>query len=69
MGSDGLVDLDQETWTVLAKYNLALTTLFGVVTLWAQTAPPANPLDVLVVENGLLALLFGAMQTYAWLSN
>jgi len=46
MGSDGLVDLDQETWVVLAKYNLALATLLGV-----------------------LAVLFGAVQTYAWLSS
>jgi len=38
MGSDGLVDLDQDTWVVLAKYNLALATLFGVLTLVSRTA-------------------------------
>ncbi len=31
MGSDGLVDLDQETWVVLAKYYLAIAVPFGAV--------------------------------------
>lgn len=69
MGSDGLLDLDQDTWAVLAKYNLALTTLFGAMTLWVQQAPPADTESILLVENGVLALLFGSIQTYAWLSN
>jgi len=69
MGSDGLLSLDQDTWTVLAKYNLALTTLFGLVTLWVRAAPPADPGSVLLVQNGVLALLFGSIQTYAWLSS
>ena len=69
MGSDGLVDLDQDTWAVLAKYNLALTTLFGLLTLWVRTAPPANAEGVLLVQNGVLALLFGSLQTYAWISS
>jgi len=69
MGSDGLVSLDQDTWTVLAKYNLVLTTLFGLLTLWARTAPPANPERVLLVQNGVLALVFGSIQTYAWISS
>ncbi|WP_435117674.1 hypothetical protein [Halolamina sp. C58] len=69
MGSDGLVDLDQDTWTVLAKYNLVLTTLFGLLTVWVRTAPPANPESVLLVQNGVLALLFGSIQTYAWISS
>ncbi|WP_436931102.1 hypothetical protein [Halosimplex halobium] len=66
MGSDGLVDLDQETWVVLAKYNLALATLFGVLTLVSRTMLEGN--QPMLVENGALALFFGAVQTYAWLS-
>ncbi|QLH81786.1 hypothetical protein [Halosimplex pelagicum] len=66
MGSDGLVDLDQETWVVLAKYNLLLATLFGVLALVSRTAFDGNQL--LLIENGALALFFGAVQTYAWLS-
>lgn len=69
MGSDALVDLDQDTWTVLAKYNLALTTLFGLLAVWVRTAPPGNPESVLLVQNGVLALLFGSVQTYAWISS
>ena len=69
MGSDGLVSLDQDTWTVLAKYNLVLTTLFGLLTLWVRTAPPANAESVLLVQNGVLALVFGSIQTYAWISS
>ena len=69
MGSDALVDLDQDTWSVLAKYNLVLTTLFGLMTVWVRTAPPANAENVLLVQNGVLALLFGSVQTYAWISS
>jgi hypothetical protein len=69
MGSDALVDLDQDTWSVLAKYNLVLTTLFGLLTVWVRTAPPANAENVLLVQNGVLALLFGSIQTYAWISS
>lgn len=69
MGSDALVDLDQDTWAVLAKYNLALTTLFGLLAVWVRTAPPANAETVLLVQNGVLALLFGSIQTYAWISS
>ena len=69
MGSDGLIDLDQDTWTVLAKYNLVLTTLFGLLTVWIRAAPPANAENVLLVQNGVLALLFGSIQTYAWISS
>ena len=66
MGSDGLIDLDQSCWQVLAKYNLALATLFGLLTLVSRTALAGNL--PLLVENGALAVLFGAVQTYAWLS-
>ncbi|GAB7014017.1 hypothetical protein [Halolamina salina] len=69
MGSDALVGLDQDTWMVLAKYNLVLATVFGFVTVWVQQAPPADPGNVLLVENGMFALLFGAIQTYAWISS
>lgn len=69
MGNDAIVDLDQDTWSVLAKYNLVLTTLFGLLAVWVRTAPPANPESVLLVENAVLALLFGSVQTYAWISS
>lgn len=73
MGSDGLFDLDEECWTVLAKYNLALATLFAAAALIVRQAS-AGQFDagtwqtLLVVENGALALLFGAVQTYTWVS-
>lgn len=66
MGSDGLIELDQSCWTALAKYNLVLATLFGVLAVASRTALPGN--EVLLVENGAFALLFGGVQTYAWLS-
>ena len=66
MGSDGLVDLDQETWVVLAKYNLALATLFSVLALVSRIAFAGN--QPLLIQNGVLAVVFGALQTYAWLS-
>jgi hypothetical protein len=69
MGRDALVDLDQDTWTVLAKYNLVLATLFGLLAVWVRTAPPASPESVLLIENGVLALVFGSIQTYAWISS
>lgn len=66
MGTDGLIELDQECWVAFAKYNLVLATAFGVLTVVARTAMPGH--DVLLIENAALALLFGAVQTYAWLS-
>ena len=67
MGSDGLFDLDQECWVVLAKYNLLLATVFGVLAVGARTALAGS--ELLVIENAALALLFGGVQTYAWLSS
>jgi hypothetical protein len=66
MGSDGLVELDQECWVALAKYNLLLATLFGVFALAARITLPTH--ELLLIENGALAVVFGAVQTYAWLS-
>jgi hypothetical protein len=66
MGSDALVDLDQDTWTVLAKYNLVLATAFAIVALGVRTASPESTL--LLVENGVLAAVFGGLQTYCWIS-
>ena len=66
MGTDGIVELDEETWVAFAKYNLLLATAFGVLTLVVRSMWADNTL--LLVENGALALLFGAVQTYAWLS-
>jgi len=66
MGSDGLIELDQSCWLVLAKYNLLLATVFSVLALVSRTAMSGNL--PLLVENGALALFFGGVQTYAWLS-
>lgn len=66
MGADGLIDLDQDCWVTLAKYNLVLATAFGVIAVAARTTVAASGL--IVLENGILALVFGAVQTYAWLS-
>ena len=66
MGSDGLIELDQDCWVAFAKYNLMLATAFGILAVGTRTMLADNVL--LLVENGVLALLFGAIQTYAWLS-
>lgn len=66
MGSDGLIELDQSCWVAFAKYNLVLATVFGVFAVIARTTMPGH--NVLLVQNGALALFFGAVQTYAWLS-
>jgi len=66
MGTDGLIELDQECWIVFAKYNLLLATVFGFIALAARSLSSVGVL--LVIENGALALFFGAVQTYAWLS-
>ena len=67
MGSDGLIELDQDCWVAFAKYNLLLATAFGILAVGVRTLQPDNVL--LLVENGAFALLFGAVQTYAWLSS
>ncbi|AQL43209.1 hypothetical protein BV210_10975 [Halorientalis sp. IM1011] len=66
MGSDGLVELDQDCWTALAKYNLLLATVFGVAAVAARATLPSQ--NLLVVQNATLAVVFGGIQTYAWLS-
>lgn len=66
MGSDGLIELDEECWVVIAKYNLLLATAFGLLAVAARTMLPGNQL--LLVQNGALTVLFSAVQTYAWLS-
>ncbi|WP_135805873.1 hypothetical protein [Halorussus marinus] len=68
MGSDGLIELDQSCWSALAKYNLVLATLFGVVLLVVRQVDPQQAQLFLLVENGVLALVFGAIQTYCWIS-
>ncbi|GCF12479.1 hypothetical protein Harman_04140 [Haloarcula mannanilytica] len=67
MGSDGLIELDQECWVAFAKYNLLLATMFGILAVVTRTMLANNVL--LLIENGALTLLFGAIQTYAWLSS
>lgn len=67
MGTDGLIELDQNCWVAFAKYNLLLATGFGVLAVTTRTMLPEHTL--LLVENGALALLFGTVQTYAWLSS
>jgi hypothetical protein len=66
MGTDGLVELDQDCWVAFAKYNLLLATLFGLLAVGSRALLAENTL--LLVENGMFAVLFGAVQTYAWLS-
>ena len=66
MGSDGLVELDQECWVAFTKYNLLLATAFSVFAVLSRTMAPDNRL--LLVQNSAFAVLFGAVQTYAWLS-
>lgn len=66
MGADGLIELDEECWIALAKYNLLLATGFGVLAVVCRATLSGN--TPLLIENGTLALLFGAVQTYAWLS-
>lgn len=68
MGSDGLIELDQSCWSALAKYNLALATVFGVLLLVVRQADPAQAQLFLLIENGAFALLFGSIQTYCWIS-
>jgi hypothetical protein len=67
MGRDSLVELDGECWVAFAKYNLLLATVFGVLALATRTGYPGR--ELLVIENGAFAILFGAVQTYAWLSS
>jgi hypothetical protein len=68
MRSDGLIELDQSCWSALAKYNLMLATLFAVLLLVVREADPAKTQLLLLVENGVLAVVFGAIQTYCWIS-
>lgn len=51
---------------MLAKYDLALTTLFDLLVVGLRASGIGS--TPLVVENCALALLFGAVQSYAWLS-
>jgi len=67
MGKDGLIELDQDCWVAFAKYNRVLATGFGVLAVVSRAMLADNVL--LLIENGALALLFGAVQTYAWLSS
>lgn len=68
MGSDGLIELDESCWSALAKYNLALATVFAFVLLVVRQLDPAQASLFLLIENGALALLFGGIQTYCWIS-
>jgi hypothetical protein len=68
MGSDGLIELDQSCWSALAKYNLVLATLFAILLLVVREVDPAQAQLFLLVENGVLAVVFGAIQTYCWIS-
>ncbi|NEU55364.1 hypothetical protein [Halorussus sp. MSC15.2] len=68
MGSDGLIELDQSCWSALAKYNLVLATVFAVLLLVVRELNPGQAHLFLLIENGVLALLFGGIQTYCWIS-
>jgi hypothetical protein len=68
MGSDGFIELDQSCWSAMAKYNLVLATVFAVLLLVVRQVEPGQAQLFLLIENGVLALLFGAIQTYCWIS-
>ncbi|UPW01535.1 hypothetical protein M0R88_05375 [Halorussus gelatinilyticus] len=68
MGSDGLIELDESCWSALAKYNLVLATVFALLLLVVRQVEPGQAQLLLVVENGVLALVFGGIQTYCWIS-
>ncbi|UPV75498.1 hypothetical protein M0R89_05375 [Halorussus limi] len=68
MGSDGLIELDESCWSALAKYNLVLATAFALMLLVVRQVDPSQAQLLLVVENGVLALVFGGIQTYCWIS-
>jgi hypothetical protein len=57
---------DQACWVAIAKYNLLFATGFRILTVVSRTVLSGNGL--LLIENGVLALLFVTVQTYAWLS-
>ncbi|MFC7082091.1 hypothetical protein [Halorussus caseinilyticus] len=62
MGSDGLIELDQSCWSALAKYNLVLATVFAVLLLVVRQIEPGQAQLFLLIENGVLALLFGGFR-------
>ncbi|WP_137284268.1 hypothetical protein [Halorussus salinisoli] len=68
MGSDGLIELDQSCWSALAKYNLVLATVFAILLLVVRQVDPGQAHLFLLIENGVLALVFGGIQTYCWIS-
>ena len=51
----------------IPKYNLVLATLFAVLLLLVREVDPAQAQLFLLVENGVLAVVFGAIQTYCWI--
>lgn len=51
---------------MFAKYNPLLATVFSVLAVGARVLLVDNVL--LLIEKGVLAVLFGAVQAYAWLS-
>ena len=61
MGRDGLVELDHECCIAIAKYNLLFATGFGILTVVSRTVLSGN--ELLLIVNGVLALLFGTVQT------
>jgi len=67
MGTDALIDIDDDCWTILARYNLVLATVFALAVLLTRVMTPDA--TVLIAENGVLAVLFGAIQTYCWLAS
>jgi hypothetical protein len=54
MGTDGFIELDQDCWLVLAKYNLVLATLFGVLAASSR---------VLLADNGPLLVETGSSRS------
>lgn len=60
------LELDEEMWVLLAKFNLFWASIFGLAYLVTDQVVPSR--TFLILENGILAGIFGLIQTYCWLS-
>lgn len=59
-------ELDEDVWVLLGKFNLFWASIFSITFLITNQAVPSR--TFLVLENGVLAGLFGSIQTCCWLS-
>ncbi len=56
------LDLDSETWALLANFHLVWAGVFGIVAAAVRILAPE--LDLLLFENAVLVILFGGLQQY-----